>query len=182
MNWKPVKNYPGYEISDEGQVRSYRVRNRNKITGFIEGYVISNNYILLKPQLSGNKSCQYKQITLYNENGRINKLIHILVLEHFASPSDKSFGLHKDDNRDNNHIDNLYWGDKQDNANDKMKNGHYTTMGEKCHLSKLTEKEVIEIRKLCEEGNLTQEEIGQKFNVFRNTISQIKNRILWKHI
>jgi len=46
---------------------------------------------------------------------------------------------------------------------------------------KLTEKDVIRIRKL-DEGNLTQKEIAKMFGVKPNTISNIKNRKIWKHI
>jgi len=32
--------------------------------------------------------------------------------------------LHRDDNKLNNHYSNLYWGDQQDNADDRERNGH----------------------------------------------------------
>lgn len=50
--------------------------------------------------------------------------VHRLVLLAFVGqpPQGKPLGLHKDDNKDNNHISNLYYGDHQDNTNDKLLN------------------------------------------------------------
>jgi len=55
-------------------------------------------------------------------------------------------------------------------------------LGENHSQSILTEQKVIQIRKLCDEGILTQAKIGEKFGVSRRTISNIKNRRTWKHI
>ena len=54
--------------------------------------------------------------------------------------------------------------------------------GENGPNSILTEKNVIQIRKLSNEGNLTQKEIAKKFGVTQATISLIKNGKNWKHI
>lgn len=47
---------------------------------------------------------------------------------------------------------------------------------------KLTEAEVIEIRRLAEQGTLTHIEIAERFSVSQSLISMIKLRQLWKHI
>jgi len=54
--------------------------------------------------------------------------------------------------------------------------------GENNPASKLTEQKVIAIRKLSDEGNLTQKEIAKMFGVSRSTISKIKLRKTWKHV
>lgn len=53
--------------------------------------------------------------------------IHILVLEAFVSPRPEGMiGLHRDDNKANNNVENLYWGTYSDNAFDAVRNGtHY---------------------------------------------------------
>ena len=48
--------------------------------------------------------------------------------------------------------------------------------------SKLTDEEVLEIRKLCDEDNLFQYEIAEKFNVDPKTITNIKLRRQWRHL
>jgi len=47
---------------------------------------------------------------------------------------------------------------------------------------KLTETNVIDIKKLLLEGKLTQKQIAEKFGVIQQTISDIKNKKLWSHI
>jgi len=51
--------------------------------------------------------------------------------------------------------------------------------GENNGRSVLTKQKVIKIRKLYNEGNLTQKEIGESFGVDQTTISLIKNRKIW---
>jgi len=55
-------------------------------------------------------------------------------------------------------------------------------MSENNSRSTLKEQDIIQIRLLCDEGILTQAEIGEKFGVSRGAISKIKNRKTWKHI
>ena len=56
------------------------------------------------------------------------------------------------------------------------------TQGEKNGFSKLTEFQVIQIKRLLADGNLTHKEIGSQFGVARRTISDIKANRRWKHI
>jgi len=56
------------------------------------------------------------------------------------------------------------------------------TQGEKNSQSKLIGKNIIEIRKLSDEGILTQKEIAEKFGVNQTTISKIKLGKRWLHI
>ena len=60
-----------------------------------------------------------------------------------------------------------------------VKNGELNLKGENNGRSVLTKQKVIKIRKLYNEGNLTQKEIGESFGVDQTTISLIKNRKIW---
>lgn len=53
-------------------------------------------------------------------------------------------------------------------------------MSKKNSIRILEKQNVIEIRKLCNENNLTQTEISKLYNVCQQTISDIKNRKIWK--
>ena len=54
--------------------------------------------------------------------------------------------------------------------------------GEKHINAKLTENQVLEIRKLYPTGNYTQRQLARLFNVNQQTIYQIINRKIWNHL
>lgn len=54
-------------------------------------------------------------------------------------------------------------------------------VGENNHLSKLTEEQVIEIRRKLDSGQ-SMNSIAKEYGVVRLTIRQIKLRLTWKHI
>jgi hypothetical protein len=62
-----------------------------------------------------------------------------------------------------------------------FKKGHKTSTGEKNPKAKLTEEEVIEIRKLYSEGWIYYE-LAYVFNVSEKTIDDIIKRRTWRHI
>ena len=49
-------------------------------------------------------------------------------------------------------------------------------------MSKLSEEEVKQIRKMLSETDMTQKDIAQLFNVQRGHISAIKTRKRWRHV
>ncbi len=69
--------------------------------------------------------------------------------------------------------DHLWLGTNQENVSDKVKKGR--------HLTKLTQKQVLEIRKLRKE-NHTLKYISEKFEVGQMTIHSICKFKTWKHI
>jgi len=50
------------------------------------------------------------------------------------------------------------------------------------HKRMLTEKEVCEIRKLCDEGKVTQRSIAARFNCSKVTVNKIAHRKVWKNL
>ena len=76
----------------------------------------------------------------------------------------------------------LYIGTKQDNADDRERrnrsNYNNAARGEKNGRSKLTEKQVLEIR----ESKDTQVVLAKRYHISRSHISNVRNRKMWKHI
>ena len=88
---KAIKDYPGYYISEDGKIYSYK-------TGVI---------IELKPQLKKNG---YLQIGLHNKGIHRYVTIHRLVAEAFIpNPDNLPEVNHKDEDKSNNRINNLEW-------------------------------------------------------------------------
>jgi len=91
--------------------------------------------------------------------------------------------LHKCDNRRCVRPDHLFLGSNADNVKDRMQKGRNgTTRGEVCHLSKLSEVDVLEIRRLLKIGKFSRTEIAKQFNVAVGTVCCIEKRKTWKHL
>lgn len=98
--WKPVRNYEGlYEVSNMGRVKSVE---RMKWCG--KGYYKAPERILkLKKRKDG-----YLQIKLHKDGAEKVYLVHRLVSEAFIpNPNNLPEVNHKDEDKTNNHIDNL---------------------------------------------------------------------------
>lgn len=99
--WKEIKNFENYEISNYGNVR-------NKKTG--------KN---LKPYINKSKSYNYKKylkVTLLNNNIHKHFFIHRLVAIYFIpNPLNLDTIDHIDFNHINNKIENLQWMSSFDN-------------------------------------------------------------------
>ena len=105
--WKTIKDFPQYQISNFGNVMSYKNPLKPK---------------LLKGQITKKG---YKNYHLRDKNGKsYSKQAHRLVLENFL-PCNNMSELdvnHKDENKLNNHLDNLEWLTHKENVN--YKTGH----------------------------------------------------------
>lgn len=114
--WMPVKDYERtHEVSSLGRVRS---KDRHDSRGrFWPGMMLK----------TPRGSHGYRVVCLRDTaSGRKAKLkgVHALVLESFRGPRPLGhYACHKDDDRLNNIVDNLYWGSPKDNARDARCNG-----------------------------------------------------------
>jgi Mor family transcriptional regulator len=93
--------------------------------------------------------------------------------------------LHKCDNPSCCNPDHLFQGTHKDNMNDRDIKGRTYNLtpkiGEKSHLSRFKDVDIIQIRSLYEKG-MTQYEIGKYYNAHQSVISNIVLRKTWKHI
>ena len=81
--------------------------------------------------------------------------------------------------------EHLRLGTHQENMNDKMIQGRGrggNQKGEEIGNSKLTEKQVLEIRNRYDAGGITQQKLADDYGVTRSLIGFVINRKIWKHI
>lgn len=78
----------------------------------------------------------YASVRVYVNGVRKRIAVHVLVARKFLPPrpSPKHEIRHLDGNRNNPHMDNLRWGTRQDNADDRERHGH-TSRGPKHSLA-----------------------------------------------
>lgn len=162
---KQIKGFKDYEIDTNGNVFSYKCRSYRK----------------LKPS-KGNHG--YLQVVLSDDGKRFTKRIHRLIADAFVSNvNGKPFVLHKDGNKLNNSISNLYWGTQKENIADAVRHGKFVSnsvKGERNNFAKLNEKQVRVI-KWALHFKAFQTELARIFNVSSATISYIKNGKCWSH-
>ena len=79
--------------------------------------------------------------------------------------------------------EHLFLGTHQDNNDDMVrKNRELYPVGEDAFPSKLTEKQVLRIRKLYATGCVSQSNLGRMYGVNQSAIWKIVNRKRWRHI
>ena len=116
--WKPIEGYPGYEISNLGRIKSFKI---NKKEGQITTGVLTVRGYLTK--------------RLFNEAGYKNFYVHRLVAQAFLpNPNNLPEINHKDENKLNNCLDNLEWCDRQYNVRYGTRNER-TSQSMLCHPS-----------------------------------------------
>ena len=170
--WRQVEGWP-YEVSNWGNVRRSSNFKHNV-----------NHPPHLKIQKRYQRGIPH-QTSVYLRNGKgiyKNALVHILVCRafHGNKPSEKHIVAHWDGDPFNNYFVNLRWATNSENEEDKRRHGTLM-MGPKNHMAKLTEGDVVKIRRLIMKG-LTNAEIAQQFGVTTTTIRHIFHKRTWGHL
>lgn len=117
--WLPVPGYPGYEVSDQGRVRSL---DREGLSRWGTPRILKGR--ILAQVMAGGTGGQYHACTLYRDGRGAQVTVHVLVLETFVGPRPEGMhGCHRDDDQAHNFLENLYWGTPRQNARDMVNNG-----------------------------------------------------------
>ena len=163
-----IPGYEGYyKVSNYGNVKSWDRETTNSIG--------AKRKYKGKELTSFMNSTGYYYITLSDGNSRKNKRVHCLVARSFLpNPKNKRTVNHVNGNKSDNNLCNLEWATDSENHTHAFKTGLKELCGVAKRDRKLTDTQVLEIRKLIQQDRLTQKQIGEMFNVYRTTISDIK--------
>ena len=174
--WKQIEEYPNYEVSNLGNIKS----KSRRVAHHTVGSRLKKEKILIPAE----SKLGYLYVTLcrFDEEKFIqkSKTIHRLVAIAFIdNPENKPQVNHKDGNKLNNIPDNLEWNTASENSNHAVKNKlRVARKGSAVGHSKIKEQDVLEIRK----SNLKLIELAAIYGISFQSISEIKNRKTWSWI
>ena len=161
---KPVPSFPFYLVTTMGRV-----------------YSVSSGRFLATQR---SKKTGYPQATLIGET-RKNFNVHLLVANAFIpkpDTTDKLYVNHIDGDKSNNNVKNLEWVTNAENINHAFRTGLNTNRGENHHNSKLTAKDVEEIRSLVHlkgKKGIGTTMIAKKYGITKSNILSIWSGNSW---
>ena len=177
---RPAPGVPGVFVSAGGGVFSTRSSHGDGLLRRLKGSPDGAGYLRVKEFGSGTRDHFY---------------VHRLICEAFNGPSPgphKPHVCHRNDVKDDNRAENLYWGSDLDNKQDAIRNGRTIPMEQVRHQRaaqvgtnapcvKLTEDLVREIRRRNADGE-KYAALARAFQTHPNTSRLICLRQTWTHI
>lgn len=169
--WKTIKDFPNYEVSNMGNVRSLIHRDKwNRIKG---GQ-------LIKPCFDGKK--HYLHVGLY-ANGVVKTVnIHRLVADAFIeNPCNLKEVNHKDEDKTNNKASNLEWCDHT--YNNRYGSKPNKSRGLNNPMNKFDESTINYIKKnhvFCG-GSMRNKELAEMFNISPTHVCAIAHGRRWNN-
>ncbi len=171
--WKLIKtksetNRCLYKVSNFGRAKS--INKQSKVER------------LLKPAKA---AWNFLQLNLVLKNGDKQGLYyHRMVADLFVKKKKgKTFVVHLDGNKENNHFENLKWVDQKELTKIQKDSGLYDS---KRYLSnknvKLTAAKVRSLKKHLQKGKMTRTALANKFNVSMTQIKRIERGENWGDI
>jgi predicted XRE-type DNA-binding protein len=179
--WKVIENFPDYQVSSYGRVKSLKCRKE----------------LIIKQHID---SKGYLRTSIYKKG----KKVHRLVYETFKEKLNIDYDIHHiNENKEDNNINNLekkshilhsinhnpkgnnhknYGKHHSEESKIKIGKNHVDIRGINNPSSILLIQEIIQIKLLLKEKILSQKEIAEIFEVHPMTISSIKNKRTWSYI
>lgn len=157
--WRPVPGFPGYKVSDFGQVRGPRmnVSARNHPRGYL-------------------------RVSLHRGRTIITRLVHQLVLEAFVGPRPSGMQCrHLNGCKTDNRAANLRWGTAKENAADNVRL-QVNPRGEMVASAKLTAEQVVRMRSEWNGVSVGVGTLARRYGLNKKTVTRILRRERWKHV
>ncbi len=143
VKYRPVPGYRTYRVGNDGSVWRYH----------------ANEWVLLKCQLARGG---YLQVHLSHPAKNVR--VHSLVLSAFVGPRPDGMECrHLNSIKSDNRLENLAWGTRRENVDDRIAIGH-VPRGERHYHAKLTDKIVLKLRHEAAAGD-TIKTIASRYNI-----------------
>ncbi len=174
LNFKDLKPDEIYEISNYGRLRHWSTK--------------TNDYKIMK--LSTVRGYRYFMWFKSNQgwDNKIKKIIHRLVAEEFCEHTDPKqiFVVHLDHDKGNNYYKNLKWVTREEmtshnKSNPRVIESHRKRKG-KITNSKLTEADVLELKKMVKSGDYKLYKVAEHFGITHTQLNRIRNGLNWAHV
>lgn len=169
--WKVIEEFPNYEVSNLGRVRS--IKHINSVGRLV-------NSTILKPQPDGRHF--YYHVNLLADGKKKTVNIHRLVAKAFIeNPNNYTSINHKDENKRNNAADNLEWCTTAYNNNYGSRKG--MRQGAKHPMCKIDLETVLFIKKnhISCGGKMRNIDLARMFNLSRSHVSGIAHGRYWNY-
>jgi hypothetical protein len=168
IEWRPVPDWPEYEVSESGDVRRAK-GGKGSRAGHISRLWI-------------NKQTGYLQVSLWRNNCGMKTTVHRLVALAFLGrpPTPDHVVAHNDGRRLNNHWTNLRWATPRENAADTFLHGTHNR-GSRNGQAKIDEVCVQAIRKM-HAMRIPRRVAADGFGLCRQAIDDIVNGKRWRHV
>ncbi len=154
-----------YQISNFGRIRSFKIsKDKPKI---LKGSWITG-YKALVIKLKNNKKS-----TFY-----VHKLVALYFLK--KTSEDQTFVIHLDFDKSNNHCNNLKWVNAEELKEHRHNDENYES--KKIRNAKLSESDVIKIKRMLKRKNMKPARIAKLFNISHTQLKRIKDGDNWSHI
>lgn len=190
--WKDIKGYEMlYQASTLGRIKrlEYTACRKNPKNKQDMVFLVPEKILKCTPRSKFGHT-----VVSLSKNGIVkNFSVHRLIAETFIpNPENKPQVGHIDNNPANNEVSNLEWNTQGENLKHCFKCGRRNNKGENAPAHKLTEKDVLYIRKYYKRGNgknrgnrykhSNAKELAIMFGIQEKSISDIIRRYSWKHI
>lgn len=167
--WKAIPNYEGYEVSTNGQVRSWLPRNgRGSYKNTKEPRLLTVSKFIDSDYMRVSLRCP-------NKGKHVTRKVHQLVLEAFVGTRpEKHVVMHINDDTTDNRLSNLKCATIQENIDDMVNKGR-STRGQKHPKSLCTDEErnAIISMALVNTHRGSRLEISNSLNIPINTVRRV---------
>ncbi len=161
--WKDIPGYEGhYQVSNLGRIKSLK-GNKIKI---LKSVSMKIGYTSVGLSLNGEVKLHY-----------VHRLVAGLFID---KPKGKTVVNHLDGIKNNNQSSNLEWVTKAENEIHAYENG-LISVGNNHPNAKLTESQVIRIRKMKSDG-FSSQKIAELMGTTRQTVNDIVTFRSWRHV